>query len=388
VLVGGGPSHRINIAKEIKGFEEDTSIERYTKGYIYSAVNGTEYTPEEILVPNVIFFERPMAKSMVPNDCSTHTINYLFRHPVFVMREQVHRLALRNLHMKASKVDELKKKGGYSLKIFNDFVVKDGFVYSLKELHVLDISGQQGYVELQKFVEAGMIHSDFRNELVLVGSGFREEPYTHSSVFLRHQSAKGIPLILHLDCDQTHPQCSEPRLLDMTSVQLDFSYFKKYQLMRIFALDRRVVSGPEEELQLHAVAKEIIEGKKETDTEAIKETQKTSAEKSNSTRKRKRSKLQSRKGSSQKSRRDLMSCSDKSEMLDLTVPFKLGEQSDIDSDFERLHVHDSKEEEKMPQRLNTLDEGHAVHHMESPLAEMSSLVPYGKQPFAYNSPME
>jgi hypothetical protein len=59
VLVGGGPSHRINVAKEIKAFEEDTSIERYTKGYIYSSENGTEYTPEEILRPNYIFFADP-----------------------------------------------------------------------------------------------------------------------------------------------------------------------------------------------------------------------------------------------------------------------------------------------------------------------------------------
>ena len=83
-----------------------------------------------------------------------------------------------------------------------------------------------------------------------------------------------------------------------------------------------------------------------------------------------------------------MSCSDKSEMLDLTVPFKLGEQSDIDSEFERLHVHDGKEEEKMPQLPRDLDEGHAIHHMESPLAEMSSLVPSGHQPIYDNSLME
>jgi len=171
-------------------------------------------------------------------------------------------------------------------------------------------------------------------------------------------------------------------------VQLDFSYFSKYQLMRIFALDRREVSGPEEELQLHAIAKEIIEGKKETDTQILKEKHTVGALKSNSSRKRKRSKLESRKGSAQKSRRGEMSCSDNSEILDLTVPFNLGEQSDIDSDFERLHVHDSKEEEKMPQRLNTLDEGHAVHHMESPLAEMSSLVPSGHLPINENSLME
>jgi hypothetical protein len=141
VLVGGGSSHRINVAKEIKAFEEDTSIDRYTKGYIYSASNGTEYTPDEILVPNTIFFERPLAQSMVSNDCSTHTFNYLFRHPVFTMREQVHRLALRNVHKKKETTDERKKKGGYSLKIFNDFIVKDGLVYYLEELHALDIEG-------------------------------------------------------------------------------------------------------------------------------------------------------------------------------------------------------------------------------------------------------
>ncbi len=150
--------------------------------------------------------------------------------------------------------------------------------------------------------------------------------------------------------------------------------------MRIFALDRREVSGPEEELQLNAVAKEIIEGKKEEDHQILSEKRKAGASKTHSALKRKRGKLSSRKGSAQKSRRGEMSCSDNSEMLDLTVPFNLGEQSDIDSDFERLHVHDGKEEEKMPQRLNTLDEGHAVHHMESPLAEMSSLVPSGHLP--------
>ena len=57
VLVGGGRNHRIDVAKEIKAFEDDTSMERYTKGYIYSATNGTEYTPDEILLPKSIWFE-------------------------------------------------------------------------------------------------------------------------------------------------------------------------------------------------------------------------------------------------------------------------------------------------------------------------------------------
>lgn len=143
--MGGGRSHRIDVSAEIKAFEEGTSIDRYTKGYIYSSSNGTEYTPDEILRENFIWFERPLAKSMVTNDCSIHTFNYLFRHPVFVKREQVHALALTRVHMKKDSVDQRKKEGGYSLKIFNDFVVKDGFVYSLKELNRFDIKDKQGF---------------------------------------------------------------------------------------------------------------------------------------------------------------------------------------------------------------------------------------------------
>ena len=75
-----------------------------------------------------------------------------------------------------------------------------------------------------------------------------------------------------------------------------------------------------------------------------------------------------------------MSCSDNSEMLDLTVSFNLGEQSDIDSDFERLHVHDGKEEKKMPHLPSDLDKGYSIQNMESPLTEIDSLIPSGTCP--------
>lgn len=112
VLVGGGSCHRINPGKEIRAFEEDTSSDKFTRGYIYSLHNGTEFTPAEILVPNAIWFEAPLARSMILNDCSTHTFNYALRHPVFTMREQVHRLAMRRTHRSAVAVDKIKKDGG------------------------------------------------------------------------------------------------------------------------------------------------------------------------------------------------------------------------------------------------------------------------------------
>jgi hypothetical protein len=160
---------------------------------------------------------------------------------------------------------------------------------------------------------------------------------------------------VHLDCDQTHPQCSEPRLLDDTSTLLDWKYFSRFQLMRIFALDRRSVARPDEEEQYIKFAKEIIEGKKEVDPQILKQKLNQGARKTNSARKKKRGQLSSRKGSAHKSSRDGQSVIDHSEMMDFTVPFNLGEQSDIDSDVEMMPRHDDKEEEKMPRSASKLD---------------------------------
>lgn len=215
-----------------------------------------------------------------------------------------------------------------------------------------------------------MIHTDIRDELVLVGSGFRDHAYTHSSVFLRILSKSGKPLIVHLDCDQTHPQCSEPRLLDEVATQLDWKYFSRYQLMRIFALDRRSVARPDEEEQYHKFAKEIIEGKKEVDPQILLQKRANLSSKMNSAQKRRKGSLSSRKGSAHKSSRDGHSVIDQSEMVDFAKPFHLGEQSDIDSDFE-MH-QDDKEEEKMPHSTSKLDMGHSILQDEVVLSSNNS----------------
>jgi hypothetical protein len=207
---------------------------------------------------------------------------------------------------------------------------------------------------------------------VLVGSGFRDHAYTHSSVFLRILSKSGKPLIVHLDCDKTHPQCSNHKLLDdVYATQLDWKQFTKYQLMRIFALESRIVARPDEEEQYLKFAKEIIEGKKEVDPQIRKQKQCDSASKTHSARRRRRGLLGSRKGSAHKSSRDGQSVIDQSEMVDCSVPFHLGEQSDIDSDIEMMH-QDDKEEEKMPHSTSKLDKIHSIVCDEE---ELSSNIP-------------
>jgi hypothetical protein len=124
--------------------------------------------------------------------------------------------------------------------------------------------------------------------------------------------------------------------------------------MRIFALVRRGVARPDEEEQYIKFAKEIIEGKKE-DPQILLQKRVAYASKGNSSTKRRKGSLSSRKGSAHKSSRDGQSVIDQSEMIDCSKPFNLGEQSDIDSDFEMMLHQDYKEEEKMPHSASKLD---------------------------------
>ena len=140
VLVGGGRNRRINPQLAIDAFNADTSDEKFVKGLIYAVSNGTKFTPHEILLKNAVWFEPALDASMVDNDCLTHSINYLFRHPIFVMREQVHRLAKKRDKKSSSVVEKRKRSGGYSLSIFADFVVKEGCTYNFVEVLKLDIS--------------------------------------------------------------------------------------------------------------------------------------------------------------------------------------------------------------------------------------------------------
>jgi hypothetical protein len=92
VLIGAGQCHPIDAAAELARLEGEIPDERHTWGYLYANNNGMVYDPEAFLDHNDFFWERPLSTHLV-NDCSIHTINFVFRHPIFVLRQQVHRLA-------------------------------------------------------------------------------------------------------------------------------------------------------------------------------------------------------------------------------------------------------------------------------------------------------
>ena len=72
----------------------------------------------------MFWFEQALNVSFRINDCIVHALNYLYRHPVFVKREQVYQLALARSKKAKDYVIEQKIKQGYPLVMFDNFVVK------------------------------------------------------------------------------------------------------------------------------------------------------------------------------------------------------------------------------------------------------------------------
>ena len=58
------------------------------------------------------------------NDCTIHSINNFFRHPIFTTRDQVHRLAMSKSKRAIDYVVSRKIEDAYALSLFNHFVVK------------------------------------------------------------------------------------------------------------------------------------------------------------------------------------------------------------------------------------------------------------------------
>jgi hypothetical protein len=106
--------------------------ERHLTGYLYLRENGTLYDQWEILLENYFWFEPAIKMPFIINDCLVHALNYLFRHPIFVTRDQVHRLALRRMKKASDYIIGRKVENGYALSLFANFVVKKDRSYTIE----------------------------------------------------------------------------------------------------------------------------------------------------------------------------------------------------------------------------------------------------------------
>jgi hypothetical protein len=173
---------------------------------------------------------------MIAHDCLGHGVNFVVRGPLFVMREQLQKLADLRSKKGFKEVAEHKISGGYHLSIFRDFFVKDGLSYSINHGVTFSAMKQQNWRHLLEFLQHTMIASATYDQLLFTGTGHIDYTYTHSGAFLR-QVINGQPIIVYLDSANKEPLYSNP-MIALMGKKLDYQkQFAPYFMMELWTLD-------------------------------------------------------------------------------------------------------------------------------------------------------
>lgn len=92
--------------------------------------------------------ERCEVEGLVTNDCIAFGVKDAQRFPLFMSREQLHRLALLRGKRDKAKINEWKLKGGISHAFFKDYFVQGNHSFSLSLVKVFDIRKGSGPLAL------------------------------------------------------------------------------------------------------------------------------------------------------------------------------------------------------------------------------------------------
>ena len=180
--------------------------QRHLTGYLYELTNGTVYDVELVLVKTGYWFEPALLMSFVVNDCLVHAINYLFRHPIFVTRDQVHQLALQRMRKSTDYIVDRKVQSGYSVSLFSGLIVKNHRVYDISHLATYTPKpNMRPWVQLELLVASSMLDNIVNDELLIIGTYTNSEGelLKHASTFLRMEVGPSKEsVVLHLDSNK------------------------------------------------------------------------------------------------------------------------------------------------------------------------------------------
>jgi hypothetical protein len=241
--------------------------QRHLTGPLYRDKNGTVFDPSQILNKNDFFFEPALIMPFPVNDCMPYTINQFYRHPIFTTRDQVHRLALLRQKKSKERIVDRKIDDGYSLQLFDHFVVKNRRKYSLKHEETIITDGDdEAWSRLQDFVQYRMLEVNVNDEFLIIGTFVDEEgkERRHASTFIRLEVGPSkTPVIIHLDCNLMYPQCSKPKLYTARrTTKLDWvDQFCRYYKIHIYGLEEDFIFDDLEVYERIRFAKEVIEGR-------------------------------------------------------------------------------------------------------------------------------
>ena len=187
-------------------------------------------------------------------DCLVNSVNYIIRHPLFTRREQVIRLMAKNQYCTLYNAIDMKKKSGLKFSHFRDFMVCDGYSYSLNEEPVRTINrqdftlnGASASLAVYEAIRYHMVtREDPYDELILIFHGVNETQFYHSAAFIVIP-IKGKREVYLLDCkNEVELNCmynSEPSDTAMYPVEhwkdIEDVYFYRWDLI---CLEKRYVN--------------------------------------------------------------------------------------------------------------------------------------------------
>ena len=148
------------------------------------------------------------------NDCMPLAMNQIFRCALFTCREQVHRLAMLRQKKSKDQIAERKVEEGYSLELFNHFVIKRGLsYYFVIDDTLVNDKDKRAWEYLRYHVIRGMFEFELVFEYLIIGVFTDEDGVVrrHASVFLKIECVRSNDgaVVIHLDSNYQLPQCSD-----------------------------------------------------------------------------------------------------------------------------------------------------------------------------------
>jgi hypothetical protein len=201
------------------------------------------YDERQLLRTNYFWFDQAHRVAFIVNDCMVYAVNAAFRHPIFVMREQVHRLACLRQKKDEDEIIDKKVETGYPLALFQNLIMKEGRTFEfICDKELLAEGATPATAALRLYVEDQMLNLCLDEELLLIGTFLNDDglEVQHASTFIRLECGLSREaVIVHLDSNCDYPQCTKRSLLKQYMgeiADLEWKQFDRYSQILVYRL--------------------------------------------------------------------------------------------------------------------------------------------------------
>jgi hypothetical protein len=180
----------------------------------------------------------------------------------------VHRLAVLRQKKNKDLIANRKVEVGYSLELFNHFVIKNGrSYYFVVDDTFVDDKDKGAWERLRDHVNYSMLEVDLADEFLIIGTFFDDDGVVrrHASTFIKIKCGRPNKeaVIIHLDSNLPLPQCSDRKLYTAKeTTQLNWKeQFQRYTKICVYTMGERYLYDNKEIQDRDKFCKDVIEGR-------------------------------------------------------------------------------------------------------------------------------